>query len=299
MPDSTPLHPAPAAAGESPLPVSVVTYEQRLSQERSWALDEGFRYFQGMSAPQDTLRRIANRLNDLGIPYAVAGGMALFHHGFRRFTEDVDILVTRESLDEIHAHLDGLGYVRPYSASKNLRDVQTGVRIEFLISGGYPGDGKEKPVVFPDPAAASELTDGIRYITLPMLIDLKLASGMTNPLRGKDLADVQELIQTLQLPRAFAAQLNEFVQPKFEAIWDLIHATPVRYVTTLRDIFSARGVNSIEELLSQTPPARERLNELKQAGLQINDATTLDTLLITTDAELARKLGMTRADDDL
>jgi len=26
------------------------------------------------------------------------------------------------------------------------------VRIEFLVSGQYPGDGKPKPVAFPDPA---------------------------------------------------------------------------------------------------------------------------------------------------
>ena len=48
-----------------------------------------------------------------GIPYCVAGGMALFQHGYRRFTEDVDILVTREGLREIHAGLDGLGYLPP------------------------------------------------------------------------------------------------------------------------------------------------------------------------------------------
>jgi hypothetical protein len=35
--------------------------------------------------------------------------MALFHHGLRRFTEDVDILVTKEGLKKIHAELAGLG----------------------------------------------------------------------------------------------------------------------------------------------------------------------------------------------
>lgn len=77
--------------------------------------------------------------------YAVCGGVALNAHDFRRFTEVVDILVTRESLKVIHDRLDGLGYVPPFRGSKNLRDVEQGVRIEFLLSGDYPGDGKPKP----------------------------------------------------------------------------------------------------------------------------------------------------------
>ena len=63
---------------------------------------------------------------------------------------DVDILVTREGLSVIHAKLDGLGYVPPFSGSKNLRDAEHGVRIEFLIAGEFPGDGKPKPVAFPN-----------------------------------------------------------------------------------------------------------------------------------------------------
>ena len=74
-------------------------------------------------------------------------------HGFRRFTEDVDILVTRDGLKAIHAHLEGLGYVPPFTGSKNLRDTEHGVRIEFLIAGEFPGDGKPKPVAFPGPRA--------------------------------------------------------------------------------------------------------------------------------------------------
>ena len=34
---------------------------------------------------------------------------------------DVDILVTREGLKTIHERLEGLGYVPPFTGSKNLR----------------------------------------------------------------------------------------------------------------------------------------------------------------------------------
>jgi hypothetical protein len=54
--------------------------------------------------------------------------------------------------------------------------------------------------------------DGIQLLQLPALIELKLASGMTNPRRAKDLADVQELIATRRLPAEFAEQLNPYVQ---------------------------------------------------------------------------------------
>jgi len=144
----------------------------------------------------------------------------MFQHGFRRFTEAVDLLVTRENLKQIHDRLDGLGYLPPFAGSKQLRDTESGVRIEFLVAGEYPGDGKPKPVVFPDPAEVSVELDGVSVLKLPLLIDLKLASGMTNPGRIKDFGDVQELIQSLNLTRDYAEQLNPFVQAKYVELWD-------------------------------------------------------------------------------
>ncbi len=164
-----------------------------------------------------SLRAIAARLDQLRVPYAIVGGMALVAHGYRRTTEDVDVLVTPEGLETIHESLIGLGYRPAYEKSKHLRDTRTGVRIEFVISGQYPGDGKPKPVAFPDPSAAAVAVDidNVRYATLPTLIQLKLASGMTNPGRLRDLADVQELIRVLKLPDAFAEKLHPYVREKF------------------------------------------------------------------------------------
>lgn len=180
-------------------------------------------HFEKESAVHKSLERIARRLDELGVPYAVAGGMALFYHGFRRFTEVVDILVTREGLKKIHDSLEGLGYVPPFQGSKNLRDAQSGVKIEFLITGDYPGDGKPKPVAFPDPAQVWTDVEGVRFLTLPKLIELKLASGMTNPLRMQDLVDVQRLIGELRLPLTVVDELNPFVQDKYKEIWTLVN----------------------------------------------------------------------------
>ncbi|MEZ0266988.1 MAG: hypothetical protein ACAI43_19840 [Phycisphaerae bacterium] len=108
------------------------------------------KFFEGTDAVHESLRRIAAKLDELKIPYAVAGGMALNAHGYRRATVDVDVLVSPDGLARVHAALEGLGYVPPFAGNKQLRDTQTSVRIEFLVAGGFPGDGKPKPVAFPD-----------------------------------------------------------------------------------------------------------------------------------------------------
>jgi len=182
-------------------------------------------HFERESAVHKALEAIARRLQELGIPYAIAGGIALFFHGYRRFTEDVDILVTAEGLREIHHHLAGLGYLPPFTGSQNLRDTASGVRIEFLVTGHYPGDGKPKPVAFPDPAAASVEIDGIQVLRLETLIELKLASG-TTPGRRRDLADVQELIRILTLPADFAERLDPSVRDLYRELWSEIQGLP-------------------------------------------------------------------------
>ena len=172
-------------------------------------------HFEEKSAVHLTLRNITRRLGELNIPYAVAGGMALFFHGLRRFTEDVDIVVTREGLAELHRELEGRGYVPAFKGSRNLRDAETGVRIEFLVTGEFPGDGKPKPVAFPDPHQSRIEQGGVRWLSLPSLIELKIASGITSPGRLRDLADVQELIRSLGLSADFAEQLQPYVREKY------------------------------------------------------------------------------------
>ena len=172
-----------------------------------------------------TLERIAAKLKEIGVPYALVGGLAMFHHGYRRFTEDVDILVSRAGLKTIHDRLEGLGYLPPFTGSKHLRDVESGVKIEFLIEGDYPGDGKPKPVSFPDPQSVAVEIDGIQCLRLPKLVELKLASG-TAPNRLKDLADVQEMIRILELSIDFGEQLDSSVRDSYRLLWEQVHSAP-------------------------------------------------------------------------
>ena len=270
-------------------------YESRLIQNASWALSEGSRHFSEKSDVHVTLQRICRRLNQLGIPYAVAGGMALFQHGFRRFTEDVDILITRSDLKHVHGELRGRGYLPLFAGSKNLRDTETGVRIEFLLTGAFPGDGKEKPVAFPDPGNVVESRDDINFLNLSTIVELKLASGMTGADRMKDLADVQELVKILSLPADFGDQLNPYVQPKYHELWQATRATGRRYIKLWRNKFLTIDARNIDDMISTLKHAGETLAMMRDDGVTLDpEGGTSDdyAYLVTTDPEVAKKYGM-------
>ena len=126
----------------------------------------------------ETLRRLTDELNENQLDYALIDGMALVAHGYRRFTEKVDILMTPEALQAFRECFIGRGYLPAFSgATKVFRDTRTGVRIEVITAGEYPGDGQPKPVAFPDPIDARFQREGLWLITLEKLIELKLASG--------------------------------------------------------------------------------------------------------------------------
>lgn len=183
-------------------------------------LREGDELFAGEGAVNAAVRRLAHQLDEENIPYALIGGMALIAHGYRRFTEDVDLLMTAEGLALFREKCVGRGYVPAFAgAQKTFRDTIRNVRIEIITTGEYPGDGKPKPVAFPDPAQVSIERDGIRIIQLEKLIELKLASGLSAPHRLRDLADVQDLIMNLNLPIDLADRLDASVRDEYRRLW--------------------------------------------------------------------------------
>lgn len=185
-------------------------------------LREADMFHAGTGPVHTTLDALAANLESSGIDYAVIGAMALNAHGFRRETVDVDVLVTPAGLDAFRERWVGRGYVPAFSgARKSFKNAETNVKVVFVLSGEYPGDGKPKPVAFPDPAAVAVRIDKTRVISLPRLIELKLASGMTNRGRLRDLADVQDLIATLELGEEMAAELDPFVRATY---LDLLNA---------------------------------------------------------------------------
>jgi hypothetical protein len=197
---------------------------EALSAEREqafWAgVENARRFFMGEADVQRALERIARILDEKGIPYAVLGAMALNEWGYRRVTVDVDLLLTADGLRALKAEVLGRGYTEKFPGSRGLRDVEAGVNLDVVLSGDYPGDGKPKPVVFPDPAVAAVRGQRVALLPLPKLIELKLASGMSAPHRLKDLADVLELVRAQSLPRDLATALDASVRAKYEELWE-------------------------------------------------------------------------------
>lgn len=189
---------------------------QKIISSPVLAYDEGLRFFMGQGTLNEVLRKITKDLENKGIDYNLIGAVALNQHGYRRFTEDIDLLLTKEGLEKFQKELVGLGYRPAFEgATKKFRTTEENVTVEIITEGEFPGDGKPKPVVFPNPSESETEIDGIKTLSLEKLVELKLASGMTAPHRLKDLADVQEVIKIKGLTADFAKKLNPFVHEKF------------------------------------------------------------------------------------
>ena len=195
-------------------------YDSAGQANRLWsALETAGEFQMGDAPPQKAMRKIVAILEEERIPYAVAGALALNQHGYQRLTVDLDLLLTKAGLAALKARVLGLGYVERFPGSKGLRDTENNVAIDVLLTGEYPGDGKPKPVSFPDPIEGSAAIGGIRFLKLGKLVELKLASGMSAAHRMKDLTDVLELIRAAKLPRELARELDASVRGRYDELW--------------------------------------------------------------------------------
>jgi hypothetical protein len=189
---------------------------QQILASPSETYEEGLKLFMGKSLLNNALRRVAADLEEPGIDYLVIGAIALNQHGYRRFTEYIDVLLTQAGLARFQAQLLGLGYRPAFEgATRKFRTTEENVPIEMITAGEYPGDGLPKPVRFPPPGEDFVVIDGVKTATLEKLIELKLASGLSAPDRLKDLADVQEMIKAKSLGADFSNNLDASVKAKF------------------------------------------------------------------------------------
>jgi len=195
--------------------MQVTDFQQVLSSP-VLAYEEGLNFFEGKGMLNETLGKLVEDLEKHDIDYAVIGAVALNQHGYQRFTSDIDLLLTKEGLETFRQTLVGLGYRPAFEgARKKFRSTERNVPIEIITSGEYPGDGRPKPISFPAPDEHCVVINGVKTVSLVMLVNLKLASGMTDPGRLKDLADVQELIKIKGLDELFADKLHPFVLEKY------------------------------------------------------------------------------------
>src|SRR4051794_31260257 len=176
----------------------MLTFEESLDRDVTWAFEEADRYFGGSGLVFQALRELAPRLDRAAIDYAVIGALAMFFHGYRRFTEDIDILISHEGMEQVNAELLGRGYSRPSNWSRGLRDVETGVAIHVYVAGTPARNPNYRLMMLPNPEAVSIEDAGLKIADMPFLLELKIMAD--GPCHRRHLADAQAMIQALDLP---------------------------------------------------------------------------------------------------
>lgn len=156
-------------------------------------------------------------LTQAGIPYAVAGGVAVCLRGYQRNTVDLDLLIRREDSDCVKTALQSAGL--QWSAERVEFLSPAGVAVQFLLAGDRAGPGSE--VRLPDPSSdrVTDSVEGLTVLSLARLIESKIACGQASLRRShKDFADVVELISAHQLSRSFARFLHPAVRVGFRQL---------------------------------------------------------------------------------
>lgn len=182
-------------------------------------LDDGEEYFERDDAAFITMRAVTARLDENRIPYAVAGGLAMVAHGYPRKTPDVDILVRPADIPTIRRELAGARYNAVFPRAKYPGNTSISVKVDFLHAGRFPGDGKPKPYCFPDPKDIAVEIDGIPYLSLASLLEIKLACSLSLASNPKHPAHVRALIRALKLGLDFAERLHPYLRGTYRRIW--------------------------------------------------------------------------------
>ncbi len=176
-------------------------------QNKSFSFSEGLRelamFHQGKGPVHKTARQVAKRLEKAKIPYAMVGGIAVFAHGHRRATNDVDLLLTREGFAAFRQLFVPKHYEGQPGSPRQFTDRANDVPLDILVTGFFPGSGKPGPISYPEPEAVAQTIDNYRVVDLVTLIQLKLAAR-----RYQDFADVVALINIHALDESFGERLH-------------------------------------------------------------------------------------------
>jgi hypothetical protein len=125
----------------------------------------------------------------------LAGDWAVWRHGFvGRVTQDMDIVLPADRVEEFLrvASVSGFEMVPPSPGRwPQLRHKKTDVKVDILPEGARPGTpSRPAPTTIRHPATMGATGASLVFISLPALIELKIAAG-----RVRDEADVIELVR--------------------------------------------------------------------------------------------------------
>ena len=170
--------------------------------------DEALEILNGKGAILDTAREVSRLMREAGIDAAIIGGVAVVLHGHVRTTVDVDLFVSG-STDAVGDVLKAGGF--EFDPAKR-EFAKAGVPVHLVTI-----EQLKRP-----PSAFVEI-EGIRTVDLASLIEMKLRSGTSDPLRAQDVADVIGLIRHHNLTATFARDIDKRLRPEFRKLVKAVH----------------------------------------------------------------------------
>ena len=180
-----------------------------------------------MLEPQDlpgrygrAVRAVDQVLSACNCEAVVSGGWAVWRHGYvGRVTQDIDIALPMASVEDFLRAASVSGFevlAQPEGRWPKLCHRETGIEVDILPEGGQPGTAsRPAPTTIPHPKAMGALRGMLKYISLPSLIELKLAAG-----RLRDEADVVELVRENQGQIGELRRHLEAAHPQYASRFD-------------------------------------------------------------------------------
>ncbi len=140
-----------------------------------------------VAAALEVLKTLSRRED---IPMAIIGGMAAIHHGYERFTKDIDIVVGKRHLDPLLRVAPKYGIKIIWQDPKGWHKLKYhGMDIEIVPEGGEPG--KNAPTEIPGVKLLG-VGEGAEFASLEGWMVTKLASN-----RQLDRADVVQVLKKI------------------------------------------------------------------------------------------------------
>lgn len=180
-----------------------------------------------MLEPQDlpgrygrVVRAVDHLLRITQIEAVLGGGWAVWFHGYTgRVTQDIDIALPAARIDEFLLAASVAGFEllpRQEGRWPKMIHKETGIQVDILPEGARPGTAsKPAPTTIPHPGRMGAEPGTLRYISLPCLIELKIAAG-----RARDHGDVVELLRVNPDKTADIRQHLAEVHPDYVKVLD-------------------------------------------------------------------------------
>ena len=157
---------------------------------------------------QAKVKSIYDDLDSTQIPYVVVGGMAVAHHGWPRFTRDVDILVNDEDIKSICTK----GNLEAFQIDVDFvftTHKGTGIKVDILRGG----------TIFPRIENVERSKSDPRVIAIEDLIAIKMRRG--------DPSDIGDIWKISKLCPPNWDKVKSKVTPK---AWTMIEKTILVYL---------------------------------------------------------------------